>query len=220
MFSDLAQTTIAKQMLFKTLRFSIILLPILLVGCLQNTPAASAREVKERCYEITKLVQRGSVVRIVNGYGEFVRDDYSNVTYGPDTYNYTSCVKDAASFGVVGGFGNGASSIGLNYNLKFNDFVSARAVGLYKGESIDTSLALTTEINFGAADIFVGGGYNYNIAIGNKPVSTNNNSNYYFLTTGVDYRIAPQIDLNATIRIPVGGGSNGVSYLAGASWNF
>jgi hypothetical protein len=219
MYIHIAQTIISKYMSFKTLLASVTILPILLLGCFQNTPAASAREVKERCYEITKLVQHGSPITIVNGYGEFIRNDYSTVTYGPDTYSYISCVKDAASLGIVGGFGNGTSSVGLDYKLKFSDFVTARAVGLYKGESVDASIALTTEINFGAADVFIGGGYNYNIAIGNNPISTTNNN--YFLTTGVDYRISPQIDLNATVRIPIGGGSNnGVNYLAGASWNF
>lgn len=93
---------------------------------------------------------------------------------------------------------------------------------MYKGQSVDASLALTTEINFGAADIFVGAGYNYNVPIGNNPVSTAtaNSNSYTFITTGIDYRISPQIDLNATVRIPLGGGSNSVNYIAGASWNF
>jgi hypothetical protein len=191
----------------KTLRASSILLSIVTFACLQNSQSASAREYREKCEDRLKTTQYGTPID--NGIAGL---DYSDVTYGTEVIN--QCEGETA-IGVVTGFGNGGTSIGLAGMRRTNNFLNVRTSALWKDKSVDVAAALTAEIDLGRADIFLGGGYNYSFA-------TNSSANSYpFVTTGVDFRLTPQIDLNGSVRIPVGGGSgNSTNYLVGASWNF
>jgi hypothetical protein len=180
---------------------------------LQAPQLASAREYREQCAdEIRQFPDSKPVLKYNNGNNESngTYYDSSNVRYSSQVVNV--CRKEQ-TIGVVAGFDKGSTSIGLVLNSKFNSFITTRTLALYKEKSIEIAAALTTEVTLGPADIFLGGGYNYNFS--------KTTSNYPYLTTGVDLRITPQLDLNATIRIPVSGGSdNSVNYLAGLNLTF
>lgn len=200
-------------MFLKTLRASSILLPLLTFICLQHPQLASAREYREQCADkIIRVSDRDPVLKYNNGNNNASGSyyDYSNVEYSSEVVNVCRGEK---VIGVVTGFDKGSTSIGLAFNQKLNSFITTRTLALYKEKSIEVAAALTTEITLGPADVFLGGGYNYNFSTTAR--------NYPYLTTGIDFRITPQLDLNATVRIPVGGGSdNSVNYLAGINWNF
>ena len=169
--------------------------------------SASAREYREKCEDRLKTIQYGTPR--YDGDGDL---DYSGVTYRSEVVN--QCTGETA-IGVVTGFGNGGTSIGLTAMRRTNSFLNIRTSALWKDKAVDVAAAVTADIDLGRADIFLGGGYNYSFA-------TNSTANSYpFITTGVDFRLTPQIDLNGSVRIPVGGGSgNHLNYLVGASWNF
>lgn len=194
-------------MFSKTLRASSILLSLITFICLQNPQSASAREYREQCEDRLKPNQDGTPT-----YDERAGWDYSDVTYDSKVINV--CTGETA-IEVVTGFGNGGTSIGLTGMRRTNNFLNVRTSALWKDKSIDVAAAVTAEIDLGRADVFLGGGYNYNFG-------TNSTANSYpFITTGVDFRLTSQIDLNGSVRIPVGGGSgNSTNYLVGASWNF
>jgi hypothetical protein len=176
-------------------------------ACFQTVQSASAREYRAQCEDRLKTTQYGTPV--YNGGAGW---DYSGVTYGSEVVN--RCTGETA-IGVVTGFGNGGTSIGLTAMRRTNSFLNVRTSALWKDKAVDVAAAVTAGIDLGRADIFLGGGYNYSFA-------TNSTANSYpFFTTGVDFRLTPQIDLNGSFRIPVGGGSgNNTNYLVGASWNF
>jgi hypothetical protein len=194
-------------MCLKTLQASSILLSIVTFACFQNSQSASAREYREQCEDRIKTTQYGTPT--YNGRAGW---DYSDVEYRSQVVS--ECAGETA-IGVVTGFGNGGTSIGLTGIRRTNNFLNVRTSALWKDRSVDVAAALTAEIDLGRADVFLGGGYNYNFG-------TNSTTNSYpFITTGVDFRLTPQIDLNGSVRIPVGGGSgNSTNYLVGASWNF
>jgi hypothetical protein len=128
--------------------------------------------------------------------------------------------RSQGSVGAIFNVGNGSPGYGASLRFPLGAF-ALRGTYLFTENKTDRgTLALTREIDLGAADLFIGGGYNADKGATEKPTEENKRFNYPFATVGVDYRITPNLDLNLGIIIPVSGGSNATNYNIGIALNF
>jgi hypothetical protein len=200
-------------------RFSLALIPLVAFLC-QNTPSASAREYKEQCRDVTRSVLRPTgntrtETRTIPG--EFGQED-RQVT---NTVNETTSVdrtsnecRGESTIGAAIGFSNGSTTYGVSYKNRASPYASGRITYLFKDDinKGEATAALTREIALGSqADFFLGLGYNYNIQ---------KQDGYVFATTGIDYQLIDRVELNATVRIPLGGSDNNINYSLGLGFNF
>jgi hypothetical protein len=215
-------------MISKAQKISSILLPLVAVIGSQAPQSVSAREYKETCrnYASTREVPTGrsstTTDRQMGNYGDGRDSTTSTRTvYETKTVDVTvnKCTAESA-VGAVVNFGNGTPSYGLSIKVPLAQDASPRSTTAairasyifneVKGN--DLAGALTAELDIGAADLFIGGGYSFN---------NNAEASYYFATTGIDYRLTPSIDLSGSVRIPISGGPlSTTNYFVGAALNF
>jgi hypothetical protein len=198
---------------------SLALIPLVAFLC-QDTLSASAREYKEQCRNVTRSVLSPTG----NTHTETSRvnsEDPDGGRLETRTVNETKLVDRTSNecmgestIGAVVGFSNGNTTYGVSYKNRANQFASGRITYLFKDDinKGEAAAALTREIALGPkVDLFLGLGYDYNIQ---------KQAGYTFATTGIDYQLIDRVELNATVRVPLGGSGNNINYLLGLGFNF
>lgn len=175
----------------------------------QISPAVSAREYKRTCGMGTSTVSSGGNPIYYNGSGGAIS---GRTPVTSSQVNYERCTEEnELSVGAIANFGNDKTDLGVAIRARIYPIGTIRTLALFREKGIDLAGALTKEIGLGPADLFLGAGYNHN---------TFSSKGYPYLTTGIDLRLAPKIDLNATVRIPFDGGTNKTDYFVGANLYF
>jgi hypothetical protein len=200
-------------------RLSLALIPLVTFLC-QDTPSASAREYREQCGNVTRsvLVPTGSTrtetYTIPGEYGEDNRPGTRTVNETKSVDRTSNECRGESTIGAIVGFSNGNTTYGVSYKNRANQYVSGRVTYLFKDDinKGEATAALTREIALGSqADFFLGLGYDYNLQ---------KQDGYVFATTGIDYQLIDRVELNATVRIPLGGSGNNINYSLGLGFNF
>ena len=158
-----------------------------MLTCLQISLPASARERKRTCGVMTSYISSG---------GELERRGYLlyKKPVSSRAVNVERCIEESEfAIGAIAGFGNNRIDPGVVVKTRFLG-LNLRSLALFREQGTDLAGDLTYEIGLGPVDLFVGGGYNHN---------TFKSSGYPYATTGLDIHLAPKIDLNATVRIPI-----------------
>jgi hypothetical protein len=175
----------------------------------QLSSSASAREHKRTCSTEIGYIRSGG--EPIYRYGFLV---VGRTPVRSREVNVERCIEeDSLAIGAIAGFGNNRIDPGVAVRTRLLGG-SFRSLALFREKGTDLAGALTYEIGLGPVDLFVGGGYNHN---------TFKSSGYPYATTGLDIKIAPKIDLNATVRIPIntnGSTNNSTDYFVGTNLYF
>lgn len=181
---------------------------LLMLTWLQISLPAFARERKKTCGVVTSYLRSGGELERRGGYLLYRTPVRSRAV------NVERCVEeDSTAIGAIAGFGNNRIDPGVVVKTRFLG-LNLRSLALFREQGTDLAGDLTYEIGLGSVDLFVGGGYNHN---------TFTSSGYPYATTGLDIKIAPKIDLNATVRIPInanGTVNNNTDYFVGTNLYF
>jgi hypothetical protein len=183
-----------------------------MLSWLQISSAVSAREYKRTCGIVTSTVSSGGKPIYYNGAGGPIS---GRTPVTSREVNYEQCTEEnELSVGAIAGFGNNKTDLGVAIRGRIYPIGTIRTLALFREKGTDLAGALTREIGLGSADLFYGVGYNYN---------TFEFNSYPYLTTGIDIKLAPKIDLNATVRIPIninGNTGSNTDYFVGANLYF
>lgn len=200
-------------------RLSLALIPLAAFLC-QDTPSASAREYREKCGNVTRSVsvptgKTRTVTRTIPGESGQEDRQVTSTVEETKSVDQTSneCIGES-TIGAAVGFGNGNTTYGVSYKNRAYQYASGRVTYLFKDDinKGEATAALTREIALSpTADFFLGLGYGYNLQKQNG---------YTFATTGIDYQLIDRVELNATVRIPLGGSGNNINYSLGLGFNF
>jgi hypothetical protein len=174
----------------------------------QLSSSVSAREHKRTCSTEIGYIRSGG--EPIYRYGFLV---VGRTPVRSREVNVERCVEeDSLAIGAIAGFGNDRIDPGVAVRTRLLGG-NLRSLALFKEKGTDLAGALTYEIGLGPVDFFVGGGYNYN---------TFRSSGYPYATTGLDIKLAPKIDLNATVRIPINinGNVSNTDYFVGTNLYF
>jgi hypothetical protein len=175
----------------------------------QISSSASAREHKKTCEIVTRHAYSGGEPIFYNGVGGPIAG--RKPVYSREV-DYEQCTEEnEPSVGAIASFGDNKTDLGVAIRARVYPLGTIRTLALFREKGTDLAGALTKEIGVGSADLFYGIGYSYN---------TFNFNSYPYLTTGLDLQLAPKIDLNATVRIPIGGTNNNTDYFVGANLYF
>ncbi len=176
---------------------------------LQISLPASARERKRTCSAEIGVIRSGGEPIYRHGFQVVGRTPVSS----RDVVVNRCVEEDSTAIGAIAGFGNNRIDPGVVVKTRFLG-LNLRSLALFREQGTDLAGDLTYEIGLGPVDLFVGGGYSHN---------TFKSSGYPYATTGLDIKIAPKIDLNATVRIPIntnGSTNNSTDYFVGTNLYF